>query len=170
MSGANNRFKVDNGLVASGNAIFYDRVDVQANAHFNNDLFVVSGNLVVNGSLVYANVTIGQGGIFLVADQQPLGNTSNRFNAFLYDTISYGTIRPNANGGALGTTTARFNIFANNIALTDSITLAGGGGVNSSLYTGTAAEEQAETSTTYFLLNQLLQLDMFFLREVLLVH
>ncbi len=108
MSGANNRFKVDNGLVASGNAIFYDRVDVQANAHFNNDLFVVSGNLVVNGSLVYANVTIGQGGIFLVADQQPLGNTSNRFNAFLYDTISYGTIRPNANGGALGTTTVKF--------------------------------------------------------------
>ncbi len=38
-----------------------------------------------------------------------------------------------------GTTTARFNIFANNIALTDSITLAGGGGVNSSLYTGTAS-------------------------------
>jgi hypothetical protein len=139
MSGANNRFKVDNGLVASGNAIFYDRVDVEANAHFKNDLFVVSGNLVVNGSLVYANVVIGQGGVFLIADQQPLGNTSNRFNAFLYDTISYGTIRPNANGGALGTTTARFNIFANNIALTDSITLAGGGGVNSSLYTGTAS-------------------------------
>jgi hypothetical protein len=139
MAGANNRFKVDNGLVASGNAIFYDRVDVEANAHFKNDLFVVSGNLVVNGSLVYANVTIGQGGVLLIADQQPLGNTSRRFNAFLYDTISYGTLRPNANGGALGTTTERFNIFANNIALTDSITLAGGGGVNSSLYTGTAS-------------------------------
>jgi hypothetical protein len=139
MAGANSRFKVDNGLVASGNAIFYDRVDVEANAHFKNDLFVVSGNLVVNGSLVYANVTIGQGGVLLIADQQPLGNTSNRFNAFLYDTISYGTIRPNANGGALGTTTARFDIFANNITLTNSLQLTGGGGVNSSLYTGTAS-------------------------------
>jgi len=59
MSGANSRFKVDNGLVASGNAIFYDRVDVQANAFFNNDLFVVSGNLVVNGTLIFANVVIG---------------------------------------------------------------------------------------------------------------
>ena len=133
MAGANSRFKVDNGLVASGNAIFYDRVDVQANAFFNNDLFVVSGNLVVNGSLIYANVTVGNGGILLIADQQPLGNTSRRFNAFLYDTISYGTLRPDANGGALGTTTERFNIFAGNIALTDSITMAGGGGVNSSL-------------------------------------
>jgi hypothetical protein len=139
MAGANSRFKVDNGLVASGNAIFYDRVDVEANAHFKNDLFVVSGNLVVNGSLVYANVTIGQGGVLLVADQQPLGNTSNRFNAFLFNTTSYGTLRPDANGGALGTTTARFDVFANNITLTNSLQLTGGGGVNSSLYTGTAS-------------------------------
>lgn len=139
MSGANNRFKVDNGLVASGNAIFYDRVDVAANAYFNNDLFVVSGNLVVNGTLVYTNVTVGTGGVLLSADQQPLGNTSNRFNAFLYDTISYGTLRPNSNGGALGTTTARFDIFANNITLTNTLQLAGGVTVNSSLYTGTAS-------------------------------
>ena len=139
MSGANNRFKVDNGLVASGNAIFYDRVDVEANAHFKNDLFVVSGNLVVNGSLVYANVTIGTGGVFLTADQQPLGNTSNRFNAFLYDTISFNTLRPNANGGALGTTTARFDVFANNITVTNTVNFPSGAGVNSSLYTGTAS-------------------------------
>jgi hypothetical protein len=139
MAGANSRFKVDNGLVASGNAIFYDRVDVEANAHFKNDLFVVSGNLVVNGSLVYANVTIGQGGVLLIADQQPLGNTSNRFNAFVFNTTSYGTLRPDANGGALGTTTARFDIFANNITLTNSLQLTGGGGVNSTLYTGTAS-------------------------------
>jgi hypothetical protein len=84
-------------------------------------------------------VTIGQGGVLLIADQQPLGNTSNRFNAFLYDTISYSTLRPNANGGALGTTTARFDVFANNITLTNSLQLTGGGGVNSSLYTGTAS-------------------------------
>jgi hypothetical protein len=139
MSGANNRFKVDNGLVASGNAIFYDRVDVQANAFFNNDLFVVSGNLVVNGSLVYANVVIGQGGVFLIADQQPLGNTTNRFNAFLYDTTSFGTLRPNANGGALGTTTERFQVFANNITVTNTVNFPGGAAVNSSLYTGTAS-------------------------------
>jgi len=139
MAGANSRFKVDNGLVASGNAIFYDRVDVQANAFFNNDLFVVSGNLVVNGSLVYANVTIGQGGIFLIADQQPLGNTTNRFNAFLYDTTSFGTLRPNANGGALGTTTERFQVFANNITVTNTVNFPSGAGVNSSLYTGTAS-------------------------------
>ncbi len=139
MSGANNRFKVDNGLVASGNAIFYDRVDVQANAFFNNDLFVVSGNLVVNGSLVYANVTIGQGGVLLIADQQPLGNSSNRFNAFLFDTTSYGTLKPAANGGALGTATERFQIFANNITVTNTVNFPSGAGVNSSLYTGTAS-------------------------------
>lgn len=139
MSGANNRFKVDNGLVASGNAIFYDRVDVEANAHFKNDLFVVSGNLVVNGSLVYANVTIGQGGVLLIADQQPLGNTSNRFNAFVFNTTSYGTLRPDANGGALGTTTARFDVFANNITVTNTVNFPSGAGVNSSLYTGTAS-------------------------------
>jgi hypothetical protein len=139
MAGANSRFKVDNGLVASGNAIFYDRVDVQANAFFNNDLFVVSGNLVVNGSLVYANVVVGQGGIFLIADQQPLGNTLNRFNAFLYDTTSFGTLRPNANGGALGTTTERFQVFANNITVTNTVNFPSGAAVNSTLYTGTAS-------------------------------
>jgi hypothetical protein len=139
MAGANSRFKVDNGLVASGNAIFYDRVDVEANAHFKNDLFVVSGNLVVNGSLVYANVTIGQGGVLLIADQQPLGNTSNRFNAFVFNTTSYGTLRPDANGGALGTTTARFDVFANNITVTNTVNFPSGAGVNSSLYTGTAS-------------------------------
>ena len=139
MSGANNRFKVDNGLVASGNAIFYDRVDVQANAFFNNDLFVVSGNLTVNGTLVFANVVIGNGGVIPISDQQPLGNTSNRFNAFLYDTTSYGTLRPNANGGALGTTTERFQVFANNITVTNTVNFPSGAGVNSSLYTGTAS-------------------------------
>ena len=139
MAGANSRFKVDNGLAASGNAIFYDRVDVQANAFFNNDLFVVSGNLVVNGSLVYANVVIGQGGIFLIADQQPLGNTINRFNAFLYDTTSFGTLRPNANGGALGTTTERFQVFANNITVTNTVNFPSGAAVNSTIYTGTAS-------------------------------
>jgi len=72
---ANNRFKVDNGLAVSGNAEFYQRIDAHANAHFNNDLFVVSGNLVVNGTLIYANVVIGNGGIRAVADQQDLGNT-----------------------------------------------------------------------------------------------
>ena len=139
MSGANNRFKVDNGLVASGNAIFYDRVDVEANAHFKNDLFVVSGNLVVNGTLIFANVVIGNGGVIPISDQQPLGNTSNRFNAFLYDTTSYGTLRPNANGGALGTTTERFQVFANNITVTNTVNFPSGAGVNSSLYTGTAS-------------------------------
>ena len=139
MAGANSRFKVDNGLAASGNAIFYDRVDVQANAFFNNELFVVSGNLTVSGSLVYANVIIGQGGIFLIADQQPLGNTTNRFNAFLYDTTSFGTLRPNANGGALGTTTERFQVFANNITVTNTVNFPSGAAVNSTLYTGTAS-------------------------------
>jgi hypothetical protein len=102
-------------------------------------LFVVSGNLVVNGSLVYANVTIGQGGVLLIADQQPLGNTSNRFNAFVFNTTSYGTLRPDANGGALGTTTARFDVFANNITVTNTVNFPSGAGVNSSLYTGTAS-------------------------------
>jgi hypothetical protein len=139
MSGANNRFKVDNGLVASGNAIFYDRVDVEANAHFKNDLFVVSGNLVVNGSLIFANVAIGNGGVIPISDQQPLGNTSNRFNAFLFNTTSFGTLRPAANGGALGTTTERWQVFANNITVTNTVNFPGGAGVNSSLYTGTAS-------------------------------
>ena len=139
MSGANNRFKVDNGLVASGNAIFYDRVDMQANAFFNNDLFVVTGNLTVSGSLNYANVTVASGGILVGTDQAPLGNTTNRFNAFLYDTISYGTLRPNANGGALGTTTARFDVFANNITVTNTINFPGGAAINSTIYSGTAS-------------------------------
>jgi hypothetical protein len=139
MAGANSRFKVDNGLVASGNAIFYDRVDMQANAFFNNDLFVVSGNLTVNGTLIFANVVIGNGGVIPISDQQPLGNTSNRFNAFLYDTTSYSTLRPNANGGALGTTTERFQVFANNITVTNTVNFPSGAAVNSSLYTGTAS-------------------------------
>lgn len=135
---ANNRFKVDNGLAVSGNAEFYQRIDAHANAHFNNDLFVVSGNLVVNGTLIYANVVIGNGGIRAVADQQDLGNTTNRFNLFGYRVQIDDTLVPLANGVAVGNTTRRFEVFANNLNAT-TITVGAGGSINATYFNGTAS-------------------------------
>jgi hypothetical protein len=136
---ANNRFKVDNGLAVSGNAEFYQRIDAHANAHFNNDLFVVSGNLVVNGTLVYANVVVGLGGIRAIADQQDVGNTTNRFNVFGYRVQVDDTLVPLANGVPMGNTTRRFEVFANTINVADAISLPGGQSINSTIYTGTAS-------------------------------
>jgi hypothetical protein len=133
---ANNRFKVDNGLAVTGNAEFYQRIDAFANAHFNNDLFVVSGNLVVNGTLIYANVVIGNGGIRSIADQQDLGNTTNRFNLFGYRVQVDDTLVPLANGVAAGNTTRRFEVFANNLNAT-TITV-GSTSINSTYFDGTS--------------------------------
>lgn len=134
---ANTRFKVDNGLVVTGTTEFYQRIDSFANAHFQNDLFVVSGNLTVNGSLVYANVAIGTGGIRAVADQQDLGNTTNRFNLFGYRVQIDDTLIPLANGVPIGNTTRRFEVFSNNLNTT-TITI-GAASINSTIYTGTAS-------------------------------
>jgi hypothetical protein len=135
---ANNRFKVDNGLVVTGNAEFYQRIDSFANAHFRNDLFVVSGNLVVNGTIVYANVVVGNGGIRSIADQQDLGNTTNRFNLFGYRVQVDDTLVPLANGVAAGNTTRRFEVFANNLNAT-TITIGAGGSINATYFSGTAS-------------------------------
>lgn len=133
---ANNRFKVDNGLVVTGNAEFYQRIDSFANAHFRNDLFVVSGNLVVNGTIVYANVVVGNGGIRSIADQQDLGNTTNRFNLFGYRVQIDDALVPLANGVAAGNTTRRFEVFANNLNAT-TITV-GSTSINSTYFDGTS--------------------------------
>jgi hypothetical protein len=135
---ANNRFKVDNGLSVTGNAEFYQRIDAFANAHFNNDLFVVSGNLVVNGTLIFANVVVGNGGIRSIADQQDLGNTTNRFNLFGYRVQIDDTLVPLANGIAAGNTTRRFEVFANNLNAT-TITVGSGGSINATYFNGTAS-------------------------------
>ena len=135
---ANNRFKVDNGLVVTGNAEFYQRIDSFANAHFQNDLFVVSGNLVVNGTLIYANVVVGLGGIRAIADQQDVGNTTNRFNIYGYRVQVDDSLVPLANGVAAGNTTRRFEVFANNLNAT-TITIGAGGSINSVYYSGTAS-------------------------------
>ena len=135
---ANNRFKVDNGLVVTGNAEFYQRIDSFANAHFQNDLFVVSGNLVVNGTLIYANVVIGNGGIRSIADQQDLGNTTNRFNLFGYRVQVDDALVPLANGILIGNTTRRFEVYANNLNAT-TITVGAGGSINATYFNGTAS-------------------------------
>ena len=135
---ANNRFKVDHGLVATGNAEFYQRIDAYANAFFNNDLFVVSGNLVVNGSLIYANVVVGNGGIRAIADQQDVGNTTNRFNIFGYRVQVDDSLVPLANGVPVGNTTRRFEVFANTLNAT-TITIGAGGSINASYFSGTAS-------------------------------
>lgn len=136
---ANNRFKVDHGLAVTGNSEFYQRIDAFANAYFNNDLVLVTGNLTVSGNLNYANVSVTSGGIQVGVDQAPLGNTSNRFNLFAYKVEVYGSIVPSANGIQAGNTTRRFEVFANSINVADTINLPGGQVINSTIYTGTAS-------------------------------
>lgn len=135
---ANNRFKVDHGLTVTGNTEFYQRIDSFANAHFRNDLFVVSGNLTVNGTLIYANVVVGNGGIRAIADQQDLGNTTNRFNLFGYRVQVDDSLVPLANGIPVGNTTRRFEIFANNLNAT-TLTIGAGGSINATYFNGTAS-------------------------------
>lgn len=133
---ANTRFKVDHGLAVTGNAEFYQRIDAHANAFFNNDLFVVSGNLTVNGTIVYANVVVGNGGIRAIADQQDIGNTSNRFNLFGYRVQVDDSLVPLQNNIPMGNTTRRWEIYANNLNTT-TITV-GATSLNATYYDATA--------------------------------
>lgn len=134
---ANTRFKADHGIVATGNSEFYHIVNVYANAYFQNDLFIVSGNLVVNGTLIYANVTVDAGGIIPASDQEPLGNTTNRFDVFAYNVDVYGSVEPGANSVTLGTASKRFDGFFEDLNVANVVTV-GTATINSTMFSGSS--------------------------------
>lgn len=121
---SNSAFKVENGIIAVGapgvNSQFYHDINVyQANLTVNGGVILVNGNFIVSGNLVYANTSIANTGLFPTFDQTPLGNTTNRFNVYSYNTyvfstlnlIGPGNIAGNAN--ISGTVTVAGNVGAN---------------------------------------------------------
>lgn len=135
---ANNRFKVDHGITATGNSEFYQEVKVYANMEVQADVFLITGNLTVQGNLNYANTSIA-GDLKPEVDRSDLGNTTNRFDLFAYDATIYNTLLPSASGKALGSLTQRFDGYFTSVDVSGTVNLAGGNSLNSTYFTGTAS-------------------------------
>lgn len=75
---ANTNFKVDNGLLVSGEALFQANTTVNANARVANNL-VVNGDLSVNGSVAFSNIAVS-GQMLPTANGVLLGNTTRTFD------------------------------------------------------------------------------------------
>lgn len=135
---ANNRFKVDHGITATGNSEFYQEVKVFANMEVQADVFLITGNLTVQGNLNYANTSIA-GDLKPEVDRSDLGNTTNRFDLFVYDATVYNSVLPSVSGKALGSLTQRFDGYFTNVDISGTVSLAGGNSLNSTYYSGTAS-------------------------------
>lgn len=135
---ANNRFKVDHGITATGNSEFYQEVKVFANMEVQADVFLVTGNLTVQGNLNYANTSIA-GDLKPEVDRSDLGNTTNRFDLFVYDATVYNSVLPSVSGKALGSLTQRFDGYFTNVDVSGTVSLSGGNSLNSTYFTGTAS-------------------------------
>lgn len=131
---ADQRFKVEKGLVVSGaNNIFTDQVTIGGNTTVEGDLLLVEGNFVVQGTTTYTGSIFYDTDIIPLADnQRKLGDgPSNTFVAFLGNTTIYQFIHPSANNKQLGNTTQRWDASITNLDASGILTLAGNVAVNS---------------------------------------
>jgi hypothetical protein len=131
---ADQRFKVENGLVVSGaNNIFTDQVTVGGNTTIEGDLLLVEGNFTVLGTTTYTGAIYYDTDLIPLADnQRKLGNgPSNTFVAALGNTTIYQFLHPSANNKQLGNTTQRWDASITNLDASGILTLAGNVSVNS---------------------------------------
>jgi hypothetical protein len=157
---ANNRFKVEHGLVVSGpsgsNSQFYQEMNIYANTRIEGNLLFISGDLTVQGTTTYV------GSIIYTANFIPsvnasltIGKSSNTWIGHFHDTTFYSTVLPLANGIPLGSLNSRFELFANSGNFANTITVLGTGTtatLNSIFYSATAnnANNVFGLSTTGF--------------------
>lgn len=119
---ANTTFKVENGLIVVGAA------DVTGNTGIAGHLTVtgnttIGGSLTVTGNLNYSGVS--QGNLVPGSNGDDLGNTTNRWDGFFNNTVTYGQANPSSNTIPLGNTTARWVVTANTIATSGNVSVGG---------------------------------------------
>lgn len=147
---ANTRFKVDNGLLVvaeSGvNSDFYTLTNFRSNVNVVADVWAITGNLVVGGTINFVNTTVT--GTFVPnLDQVPLGNTTNRFNAFLYDVMVYDNVMPSANAQSLGNNTSRWAGWFTTINASSTVNVGGNVAINSTALTVDATNLRVGVNT-----------------------
>jgi hypothetical protein len=144
---ADQRFKVENGLVVQGsNNVFEDIVTINANLYVNSNLLFVGQDLFVTGNLVYTNTQVA-GDLTPFDDRADLGNTTNRFDLFAFDVQVDGSIRPGANGVQLGNTTRRWDTYSTNIRGSGTLTVSGNVAVNTNALVVDATNKRLGVNT-----------------------
>lgn len=126
MSGA--RFKVEHGLLATGatsNSVFEHKVDINANLSVMADLLYVGGNLYVSGDQVISGNTVYDTNIIPASSNVYLGNTTNRFNAYLSNVSINGELLPSSNNIPLGNTTNRWYVYSSTLDVANAATFSG---------------------------------------------
>lgn len=147
---ANTRFKVDNGLLVVAepgvNSDFYTLTNFRSNVNVVADVWAITGNLVVGGTINFVNTTVT--GTFVPnLDQVPLGNTTNRFNAFLYDVMVYNNVMPSANAQSLGNNTSRWAGWFTTINASSTANVSGNVAINSTALTVDATNLRVGVNT-----------------------
>ena len=147
---ADQRFKVENGLVVSGsNSIFTDQVTVGGNTTVEGDLLLVKGNFTVVGTTTYTGTTYYDTDIVPIADNQRLlGKPANTFVASLGNTTIYQFLRPSANNIPLGNTSKRWDAYITNLDASGVLTLSGNVSVNTNALVIDSANKRAAVNAT----------------------
>jgi hypothetical protein len=122
MAYTNAQFKIENGLLVTGSGSLFEQQvnvgssDTKANLVVQGDLLYVGGNLHVTGDQIISGTTqYDMDLIPLSTTGRNLGNTTNRWNSFLYEVRVDSYLRPSANAIPLGNTTKRFDTYATDI-------------------------------------------------------
>ena len=133
---ANTAFKIDNGLVVSGqSADIYSPVKIFSTLNVSSSV-TIGGSLTVTGNLTYSNTQIS-GELVPTSSGIPLGNTANRFDLYARNIYVANNVLPTANGIVLGGVSARFDGYFTNINSNGIITV-GTTTLNSTFYAATA--------------------------------
>jgi hypothetical protein len=118
-------------------------VNIANNLNVYGNLLFVNGDLVISGNLTYANVSITTS--FVPSEDAnatgaSIGNSSLRFDAYLYDVEVWSSANPwsnsnaNSTGGVnLGTSTQRWLLYANTGDFSQQVNVAGNVNINSVL-------------------------------------
>lgn len=155
MAYSNQQFKVENGLLVTGNTSFFEyQVNVgstsaKANLYVQGDLLYVGGNLYVTGNQIISGTTQYDIDIIpLTPSGRNLGNTTNVWNAFLYEVRVDSYLRPSANAIQLGNTTKRFEAYVTDFDASGNVTVTNNFTVDTTTLVVDAANNRVGVNTT----------------------
>lgn len=167
---ANTRFKTEHSLLVTGDTnTQIDTISLfNANVSVNSSVLVVNGELVVGntsagytsnltvtgsmliaGNLVYTNTTVS-GDLRPSVDGLDLGNTSNRFDAFIREGYVYSLLNPSSNTIPLGNSTQRWAISGTTLDLSNSLDVSGNLTINTTSFKVNANTNQVAINTASY--------------------
>lgn len=138
MASANTRLKIENGLVVLSNPAspseFFGNVEFTANVTVAGNLNVTGTYIVVGATVVQDSEVLSSSIIPAISGDANLGNTTNRWSAYVDDVYITNSILPTQQTSSIGNTTSRFDLFTTNINASGNTVIGGNTTVGTTLY------------------------------------